>query len=179
MSTAPLSRRRQGRSRRVRLSGKNSFDISVDTSALDAYLDQLGDAAEEAVRPVAQAMAQVFYERVRLNVAAMGKKTGNLAGSIYQVYSKSQSADGVKATYHVSWNHVKAPHGHLLEYGYIKQWKSYLAKNGKWYTLKNEPLEGGPKQIPGAAFVRRAVAAQPEAVEAGRAELIRRLGFSA
>lgn len=162
-----------------RRAGGKTFSLGIDTSSLDAYLDGLGDAAEEAVRPVAQAMIQVLYDRVNLNVAALGKWTGNLAASIYQVYSKDHSIAGAVATYHVSWNARKAPHGHLVEHGYIKRWKSYVGKDGKWYTLKNVPLEGGPKQIPGAAFVRRAAAAMPEALEAGKAELIRRMGFSA
>lgn len=167
--------RRSSSSRAAQRTSGGTFTLGVDTSALDAYLDALGDAADEAVRPVAQAMAQVLYDRVLLNVSALGTVTGSLGNSIYQVYSKDHSQEGVHATYHISWNTRKAPHGHLVEYGYIKRWKSYMAKDGKWYTLKGVPVEGGAKQIPGAAFVRRAASAIPAAVEAGKAELIRRI----
>lgn len=160
---------------RTRSSGHNSFTISTDTSGLDAYLDGIADEVEEAVRPVAQAMVQVLYDRILVNVSMIGMKTGNLEDSIYQVYSKANSKDGVVATYHASWNHVTAPHGRLLEHGYIKRWESYLARNGQWYTNKDAPLKGGPRQIPGYGFVVRAAAAMPQAVDAGRSELLRRV----
>src|SRR5205085_5719958 len=41
---------------------------------------------------------------------------GALKASIYQVFSKDNSGSG-HATYHVSWNAKKAPHGHLVEFG--------------------------------------------------------------
>ena len=66
----------------------------------------------------AAAMARVLYEEVKLNASPprMGKKTGNLESSIYRVYSPGKSSEVVK-TYRISYNHVKAPHGHLLEFG--------------------------------------------------------------
>lgn len=66
----------------------------------------------------AAAMARVLYEEVKLNASPprMGKKTGNLESSIYRVYSPEKSSEVVK-TYRISYNHVKAPHGHLLEFG--------------------------------------------------------------
>lgn len=41
---------------------------------------------------------------------------GTLKRAIYQVYSKDNSTQGVRAEYHVSWNKKRAPHGHLIEY---------------------------------------------------------------
>ena len=93
------------------------MSINADLSGFDRYLDELGEHAEEAARPAAQAAAQVLYDAVKRNVAGMGRRTGKLAGAIYQAYSEDQSAVG-RATYHVSWNHKKAPHGHLLEWGF-------------------------------------------------------------
>lgn len=103
-----------------------SFSIKFDTSKLDAALDSLGAAATKNVRPAAQAGAQVLYDevlvRVPVNSKIVKKKGGReilpgaLKASIYQVYSKDHS-DGEKATYHVSWNYRKAPHGHLVEFG--------------------------------------------------------------
>jgi hypothetical protein len=178
------------------LTGKNSFSIDVDTSGLDSLMDELSVQAEEAVRPAAQAAAQVLYEAVKQNVNGIGKKTGNLANSIYQVYSQQNSNEG-RATYHVSWNHKKAPHGHLVEYGHIQRYATYVGKNGKWYTAvrpeargKPKPRRkatqaekdayyvlrpGGPAQIAARSFVRRAASAFPKALDAAEAELLKRM----
>lgn len=146
-----------------------SFNLSIDMSAFESEMEQLADRAEKAARPAAQAGAQVLYERVKVNVAALGRKTGNLNSSIYQAYSANNSDEG-KATYHVSWNATKAPHGHLVEWGYIKRWQSIMI-NGKWVTLKNRPL-ATPVQVPGKAFMRRAKDAIPMAEEAMRAKFL-------
>lgn len=146
-----------------------SFNLSIDMSAFESEMEQLADRAEKAARPAAQAGAQVLYERVKVNVAALGRKTGNLKSSIYQAYSANNSNES-KAVYHVSWNATKAPHGHLVEWGYIKRWQSIMI-NGKWVTLKNRPL-ATPVQVPGKAFMRRAKDAIPMAEEAMRAKFL-------
>ena len=145
------------------------FDLSIDMSAFESDMEALADRAEKAARPAAQAGAQVLYERVKANVAALGRKTGNLDSAIYQAFSANNSGEG-KATYHISWNATKAPHGHLVEWGYIKRWQSIMI-NGKWVTLKNRPL-ATPVQVPGKAFVRRAKDAMPQAQEAMRAKFL-------
>ena len=146
-----------------------SFNLSIDLSAFERDMEALAERAEKAARPAAQAGAQVLYERVKANVAALGRKTGNLDSSIYQAYSANNSNES-KAVYHVSWNASKAPHGHLVEWGYIKRWQSIMI-NGKWVTLKNRPL-ATPVQVPGKAFVRRAKDAMPQAQEAMRANFL-------
>jgi HK97 gp10 family phage protein len=115
--------------------GRGSFSMRVDTSGLKQYLDQLGQAAEEAARPAAQAMAQVYYDAAR-SFAPVSKKAhyfygtsfketgvrygpfapGNLRDSIYQVFSKSNSGKGL-ATYHVSYNYKNAPYAAMVEFG--------------------------------------------------------------
>ena len=45
--------------------GANSVSMRVDLSGLDAYLDQLGDAAEEAALPAVAAVAKVYYDAAR------------------------------------------------------------------------------------------------------------------
>jgi HK97 gp10 family phage protein len=147
--------------------------MSADLAAFDDVIDGVVADVDAAVRPAAQAAAQVLYDCVKLNVAGLGRKTGNLAAAIYQVYSKAQSGDG-KATYHVSWNAKKAPHGRLVEFGHIQTRKVYMGSDGKWYTSKT-PLPGGPKQIAAHPFIRPAVAKFPEAIEAANAEFYRRL----
>jgi HK97 gp10 family phage protein len=103
----------------------DNFHIKFDPSGLYVALDQLQAGVKEQVRPAAQAGAQVLYEEVLLRVPVSksvrkykGKTyaPGGLKASIYQVFSQDNSADG-RATYHVSWNYKKAPHGHLVEYG--------------------------------------------------------------
>lgn len=146
-----------------------SFNLSIDVRAFESEMEQLAERADKAVRPAAQAGAQVLYERVKVNVASLGRKTGNLDSSIYQAYSADNSNES-KAVYHISWNATKAPHGHLVEWGYIKRWQSIMI-NGKWVTLKNRPL-ATPVQVPGKAFMRRAKDAFPMAEEAMRAKFL-------
>ncbi|MBA3588300.1 MAG: HK97 gp10 family phage protein [Methylibium sp.] len=118
------------------------------------------------VRPAAQAGAQVLYDEVRANVAKIGKKTGNLARSIYQAYSEDNSTKG-SATYHVSYNASKAPHGNLVEYGHIQTRKVYLGRDGNWYTSKT--LLPEPKQVGARPYIRPAFDAKSKrAVEAAR-----------
>lgn len=169
--------RNGSRRSRPQLTGPSSVSFYADTSGIDGiagYLDQMGDAVKDAIRPMAQAGAQVFYDRVKLNVASIGRKSGNLDRAIYQAYMPESSEDGKRAMYRISWNVTKAPHGRLLEWGWVQKWKSYMGNDGNWYTRKDAPLES-PVQHPGVAFVRRAHAALPEAHAAMKSELFKRL----
>ncbi|WP_250501969.1 HK97 gp10 family phage protein [Caballeronia sp. AZ7_KS35] len=150
-----------------------SLTIKANLAGVDALFDQLGDEVEEAARPAAQAAAQVLYDAVMLNVASLGRVTGNLAQSIYQVYSKDESGPA-RATYHVSWNHRKAPHGWLVENGHFQKYAVYLGKDGKWYTNKKAPLPE-PKHVAARPFVRPAQALFPQAMKAAEAELLERI----
>lgn len=190
MSIAPKSR-----NGRRTLTGKNSLSIDADLSGLDALFDRLGDQVEQAARPAAQAAAQVLYDEVKKNVQALGKKTGKLESSIYQVFSASNSSPG-KATYQVSWNHKKAPHGHLLEYGYLQRYKYYQNARGQVRVMVRPGMDGSkrpgrgasqavkdayyvtlpaPIQIPAKAFMRRAIDKFPAAYAAAEAELLKRI----
>lgn len=196
MATDTLSRRDSRGQRHVLMGGK-SFSIAADTSGLEDFLDALGDAADEAVRPAAQAGAQVLYEAVQINVRSIGRVTGNLGNSIYQAYSPENSRNGLAAEYHISWNHLKAPHGHLLERGWVQRYAVTIAKGGKWVTrVRPEaqgkprpkrrasqaekdayfmPRPGGPVHRQGYFFVTRAEDAMPQAYEAANQELQKRL----
>lgn len=179
--------------RRRVLNGSKTFGIEADLSGLDTLLGQLEDDVEGALRPMAQAGAQVYYDRVKQNVKALGRETGNLEKSIYQAFSPENSQDGRRSEYHVSWNHKKAPHGHLVEYGYLQRYRyrpdgmgpmvrpgmedkpkparhaSQAEKDAYWVTLPT------PKQVPGKAFVRSASSASAEAVRAAEDVLTQRL----
>jgi hypothetical protein len=136
----------------------------MDLTGLYAYLDDLETEIGESCRPAAQAAAQVFYNLAKQNVNRIGKKTGNLAGSIYQKYSKENSEDGKIAWYNVSWNvHTgkqitRAPHGHLVEYGHIQKYRQILLtkgpKKGQWVTLRSHPIT--PIQVGARPFMRPA-----------------------
>jgi HK97 gp10 family phage protein len=168
--------------------------LSVDMAGLHGMLEEMGDAAEAAARPAAQAAAQVLYDEVRRNVAAIPAKTGKLAQSIYQVYSQANSGAG-RATYHVSWNVRKAPHGHLVEFGHIQRYVTYMGRDGNFYTAvrpeargKRRPGRGAspavkdayyvplpaPRQVPARSFVRRAEVKFPQAAQAA-ADVLQRL----
>lgn len=79
MATRTLSRKGSNGRRRV-LKGNQSFGIDADLSGLNAFLGELEEAAAEALRPAAQAATQVLYDRVRLNVQALGRETATLSG---------------------------------------------------------------------------------------------------
>lgn len=106
---------------------------SFDFKEVAGKLDKLTKAAEDSVRPAAQAGAQKFYDQAKANAPVSDKahmfhgthavygpyRPGNLRDSIYQVYSKDNSGQG-KATYHIAWNHEKAPYGFMVEFGTSK-----------------------------------------------------------
>lgn len=172
-----------------------SFSISADLSGLNALLDELGTAAEAAARPAAQAAAQVLYDEVRSNVAKIGKKSGNLERSIYQAFSKDNSGVG-KATYHVSWNASKAPHGHLVEYGHLQRYRYFQGSNGQIRPMVRPGMDGKPRpgrrasqavkdayyvtlptprQVAARPFLRPAASKFTQAIEAAKAELHKHL----
>jgi hypothetical protein len=51
----------------------------------------------------------------------------------------------------VSWNHRKAPHGHLVEFGHVQRYASYVGKDGNWYTAVRPEMRGKPKPKRGAS----------------------------
>jgi len=145
----------------------SSFGIRVDIAGLLAGYDATLQQIEDAARPAAQAGAQVLYDEVRSNAGRIKRKTGKLAASIYQVYSQSNSGQG-HATYHISWNAKKAPHGHLVEFGHLQRYEvTHDPKTGRFITHKDRPL-ASPKQIPAHPFVRPAVSKLPAAEQAMR-----------
>lgn len=151
----------------------SGFEIHVDLSSLVDGLEEFAAEAELAARPAAQAGAEVLYQVVKANVARLGRVTGNLGSAIYQAYSHDHSTWG-KATYHISWNHRKAPHGHLVEFGHLQRYRVILTKGGQWKTLKDHPLPS-PKQVAAKPFIRPAAARMPQALEAIEREFLSRL----
>jgi hypothetical protein len=166
--------------------------LRVDMAGLNDILDQIGDHAEAAARPAAQAAAQVLYDEVGRNVALLGRKTGNLTSAIYQAFSSANSGPG-HATYHVSWNKRKAPHGGLVEFGHIQRYVSYVGSDGNWYTAIRPSMRGkpkptrnasqavkdayyvllpAPKQVAAQSFVRKATSKFDAAAAAAQEKLL-------
>lgn len=151
-----------------------TVSMSLDLGALGATIDAMAADVEAAARPAAQAGAEVLYQEVRRNVQRIKRKTGNLASSIYQAYSADNSGPG-RATYHISWNARKAPHGHLVEFGHLQRYEvTHDPKTGRFVTHKDRPL-AAPLQIPGRPFVRPAIAKMPEAEMAMRERFLAEL----
>lgn len=144
----------------------NTLVITLDVRALATTLDATRQQIAEAARPAAQAGAQVLYDEVKRNVSRIKRKTGNLAASIYQAYSKDASKpDGVQ-TYHISWNHRKAPHGHLVEFGHLLRYEiTFDPLTKRFTTHKDRPL-ATPRQVAARPFIRPAAARLPDAQQA-------------
>ena len=154
-----------------------SLTMSFDVAAWAEQVEAAHDRVAQAIRPAAQAGSEVLYRAVLRNVQAIGTVTGNLQSSIYQKFSADNSVSvdiggnkslSTNAVYHISWNTRKAPHGHLVEYGYIQKYVVYRNKDGAFRTSKR--LLKTPKQIPATPFVRPAQALMPEALAAAEAK---------
>ncbi len=145
-----------------------SLTITADLVALSRHLNALQVKIDDAIRPAAQAAAQVLYEQVKNNVRVYSKGSGHwfygtsfkktgkkywfdagtLKKSIYQVYSKDKSNDK-RAVYHIAWNHQECPYGFMVEFGTSKA----AAK----------------------PFLRPALAKMGDALEAAKAEFLMRV----
>lgn len=108
--------------------------INVDMERFIQGLRAKRSKIQAAARPAAQAATEHVYLIAKLFVPQSdsahtfygrnSKKTGvtyhfnpgTLRDAIYQVYSKENSRAG-KATYHLSWNHIKAPYGYMVHNG--------------------------------------------------------------
>lgn len=92
--------------------GKLNGDFEADLSKFEKVI------REKVLFSGAATMANVIYAEVKLNAAPprLGRKTGNLESAIYQVYSPERST-AERKVYKISWNHKKAPHGGLIEFG--------------------------------------------------------------
>lgn len=132
--------------------------IDVDLGDVIKGLEADYETLKGNARPAAQAMADVFYKEARANVLRLNQVTGNLYASIYQKYDDDESEDGI-ARYVVSWrtsgaNLPRAPHGHLIEFGYVQTYARYY-KDGQFYTDKTKKL-AQPRIVPAKPFMRNA-----------------------
>lgn len=173
----------------------SALTIWCDLSGLDSLIDEMGSSVQEAVRPAAQAAAQVLYDDALSRVERIGSVTGNLRSALYQGYATHESTPDC-AVYNVTWNHKKAPHAILVEYGHIQRYATYLGKDGRWHTAIRPSMRGKPKphrrasqavkdayyvtlptpvQVPAKPFIRPAASKFNAAMEAAKAELYRHM----
>lgn len=174
----------------------SKVEMRLDMAGLSEMVRELDAEMKAAARPAARAAALVFYEEVRRNVRNLGVVTGNLYDAIYHAYTEAESGDGL-ATYTVSWNHTKAPHGHLVEFGHIQRYAVRMAENGQWYTLVRPsqrgkrrpsrrasqatldayyvPRAGGPRQVGPFPFVRPALAKANIAMQAAETRFLQKI----
>lgn len=200
------------------MSSPKSLKMSFNMDKLFAKVDNLEHVMQDSVRSAAKAGAQVFYEEAKKLVARSdakvtpAKRTGLLERSIYQRYQKDQSTPGKNAVYRISWRTGGpdskgdkgpplpfAPHGHLIEYGWIQRYQVYVGKDGQWHTAirpemrgkkppsggdKNRaaldayylPRPGGPVQWLPRSFIRAAYTSKrTEALAAVKARMIEKI----
>jgi hypothetical protein len=116
--------------------GSKTFAITTDLTAFTDLMQEVVDAAEDAVQPSAEAGAKLIYQAT-LQATPHGKKghwftggkgggkgrywfnAGNLRASIYHVLSADNTGKGF-ATYHISWNYKKAPYAYMVHNGTSK-----------------------------------------------------------
>lgn len=181
---------------RAYVPGQNAVAKPVDMSGIDDLIRTLGVDIEDSVRAVAQAAAQVMYEAVKHNVAQIKKKSGNLDKAIYQKFIPEQSVDGRRATYKVSWNVTKAPHGKWLEWGHYQRYRYYQNAQGQVRPMVRPGMDGtkkpgkhasqavkdayyvtldAPKLTTAYKFVAKALDKAPDAVAVAELRLIQRI----
>lgn len=163
------------------------MSMSIEFSTKGLGLDELEATALEAVRPAAQAGAQVLYDQVKANVQRIRKVSGNLDRAIYQAFMDTASNPG-RASYRVSWNRKKAPHGWLIEFGFLQRYELARDARGRIFPMVRPemqgkpkpkrratqavkdayyvPRKGGPRQVPARAFIRSAASKLPAAQRA-------------
>ena len=129
--------------------------IKVDFESAFKALDAMAEAAKKHLpRSMAVAAGKVFRDEAAAR-APQGP-TSNLREAIYLAFSDSRSVpvDGL-VVYSVTWNKIKAPHGHLIEFGHWQTHATYIGSDGQWYSDRRRPL-ANPKWIPAHPFLRPA-----------------------
>lgn len=143
--------------------------LTFDLSEVYAKLEGMEAKIDAAIRPAAQAGAQVFYEEAVLRAPS---RSGKLKSAIYQKFLPEESSDR-KATYKVSWRTgykkgtdgtalPTAPHGHLLEFGWVQRYEVYYNSRGEFKTKirpeakgKKRPSRFAPQSVKDAYYVLR------------------------
>lgn len=148
-------------------------DAGIKFDFQEAYdrLDGLAEVAKQHLpRSMAVAAGQVYrddakvrapvYDQSESLMAAGVEFTkpripGTLRDAIYLAYSEARSEPQIgMATYSVTWNAAKAPHGHLVEFGHMGTNMLVKGKNGKYVPTNAKLLN--PVRVPAHPFLRPA-----------------------
>lgn len=141
----------------------------------EALARRMGVSGGQVLRDAAKGFAPTGVEEEQAIRQFGGSlNPGALEDAIYLAYNEKLSTSS-KFTYSISWNHIKAPHGHLVEFGYLMQYTVIFSKEKGWQTYKDKPL-ATPKWVPGTPFLSRAYdtslgIAYSAAIARGRYEL--------
>lgn len=124
--------------------------FQFNTDNINQMLSALEGRVEDALRPTAQAGAQVYYEALLSEYDRLVKnKTFNLRNAIYQAYRDQDSSKNVKF-YGVSWagsskkSQKASQHGHLIEFGHMVRYQAVKNRNGEWVTAVRPEKRGLP-----------------------------------
>ncbi|MCG9076936.1 HK97-gp10 family putative phage morphogenesis protein [Laribacter hongkongensis] len=118
--------------------------ISFDSDALKARVAQFGqDLQDKCARPAAHQAALVLYDEMRERVPV---DQGDLKDSIYRWHDAARSVNG-RHIYLVGPRKRKAPHWHLIEYGWTQYFRVRQLPDGRWVTLVRPEARG--KKPPG------------------------------
>jgi hypothetical protein len=114
-----------------------SFTATFDLASVNQWVNHLQDDVRQALRPAAQAGADVLYQQVLANVPVgnrghwfhgssfrkNGRKywfdAGTLKRAIYQAYATKESTD-LRPVYSIGVNARKAPYAYMVELGTAK-----------------------------------------------------------
>lgn len=154
--------------------------MPVDLKGWFTALDRIAGAKESLARRMGVTGSEIWRDEARMR-APVGdhidgsKNPGLLRDSIRHAFNKRDSNSN-RFVYSVSWNHRRAPHGHLIEFGH---WMPYMYGTdglGNFWTYKDRPMPGGPKWIAAQPFLGPAYGARFNDVriamiERGRQEL--------
>lgn len=161
--------------------------MSLEFGEVKKALDNLAGPGKESLgRRMSLAATRVIRDEAILRVP-VGKEEakahaqfggswspGLLKSAIYNAFNQKASTAS-EFTYSVSWNHKRAPHGHLVEFGHWRPYAIIFIKGVGWRTDKDRPLPGNGKWVRshsfiGAAYDATKARAGQAAIEAGRRE---------
>lgn len=116
-----------------------SVRVSFDAAGLKAQIAQFGeDLQSKCARPAAHQGALVLYDEMRERVP-VGE--GLLKANIYRWHDETESVGG-KHVYLIGPRKRKAPHWHLVEYGWTQYFKARQLPDGRWVTLVRPEMRG-------------------------------------
>lgn len=138
------------RSRALR--AERASGMFTDISEVVKALEKMNESvAISMARSMAVAGGKVIRDDAKMRVPT---RTDTLYNALYLAY-RDKSKGTRQARYSVSWNSKKAPHGHLVEFGYVQVYRVHVNENGRFWTDKSQRLPE-PRYVPGNSFLRAA-----------------------